>query len=61
MGVDAKPAKVGARVQAYALEADRDPFDAARKLFTMTLDWLCGDSSVDLTHADLEAQTRIRR
>jgi hypothetical protein len=47
-------------VQAYAVEADQDLFDASRRLFATTLDWLCGETSADLDHAGLEARIAVR-
>jgi hypothetical protein len=47
-------------VQAYAVEADQDLFDASRRLFATTLDWLCGEASAGLDHAGLEAQIAVR-
>jgi hypothetical protein len=43
-------------VQAYALEAGRDPFDAVRGLFATMVDWLSGDTSAGLAHGELETQ-----
>jgi hypothetical protein len=43
-------------VQAYALEVERDPFDAVRGLFETMVDWLSGDMSAGLAHGELETQ-----
>jgi hypothetical protein len=43
-------------VQAYAVQADQDLFEASRGLFATMLDWLCGGTSAGLGHADLETQ-----
>jgi hypothetical protein len=60
LGVESKPEKEGARVRAYALEADQDPFDGVRKLFVKAVDWLSGNESAGLAHGDLETQLAVR-
>ncbi len=47
-------------MRAYALEADQDPFDGLRNLFTRAVDWLSGNESAGLAHGDLETQLAAR-
>src|SRR5262249_5197563 len=60
LGVEAKPRKKEPGVQAYALEADQDPFRALRGLFAKALEWLGGQQAAGLTHGDLETQVTDR-